>query len=187
MKHRYNVQLTILKSSTEKNGKLQDKIKKNLENFNEKKLLLIEKEKKKVKEYLKKINKYKNKNNSPTYEDKRKYYLIQQKLNINRANKETDMKYSELLEKQGYLLGFSYNIEKDDKSRKKDLLKNNKKMQDENKKIYNNFNQFLENIEKKNINNKTDKVKMKIYNKKVKEELEEKMRKEEEELKRLGL
>jgi ribosomal protein S20 len=60
-------------------------------------------------------------------------------------------------------------------------------MQDENKKIYNNFNQFLENIEKKNINNKTDKVKMKIYNKKVKEELEEKMRKEEEELKRLGL
>ena len=60
-------------------------------------------------------------------------------------------------------------------------------MQDENKKIYQDFNEFLGKIEKNNINNKTDKVKLKIYNKKVKEELEEKMRKEEEELKRLGL
>ena len=188
IKHRYNVQLTILKSATEKNGKLQDKIKKNLENFNEKKIILMEKEKKKVKEYLKKINKYNNiRNNLSNYEDKRKYYLIQQKLNINRTNKETEIKNNELLEKQGYLLGFSYNIEKDDKSRKKNMLKNNRIMQDENKKIYQNFNEFLEKIEKNNINNKTDKVKMKMYNKKVKEELEEKMRKEEEELKRLGL
>ena len=60
-------------------------------------------------------------------------------------------------------------------------------MQDENKKIYQDFNEFLGKIEKNNINDNTDKVKLKIYNKKVKEELEEKMRKEEEELKRLGL
>ena len=188
MKHRYNVQLTIIKSATEKNGKLQDKIKKNLENFNEKKMVLMEKEKKKVKEYLKKINKYKNAHNNPSNtENNRKYYLEQQKLNINKTNKETEKKYSDLLEKQGYLLGFSYNLEKDDISRKKDILRNNKMMQDENKKIYQNFNEFLEKIEKNNINNKTDKIKMKIYNKKVKEELEEKMRKEEEELKKLGL
>ena len=188
MKHRYNVQLTIIKSATEKNGKLQDKIKKNLENFNEKKMVLMEKEKKKVKEYLKKINKYKNAHNNPSNtENNRKYYLEQQKLNINKTNKETEKKYSDLLEKQGYLLGFSYNLEKDDINRKKDILKNNKMMQDENKKIYQNFNEFLEKIEKNNINNKTDKIKMKIYNKKVKEELEEKMRKEEEELKKLGL
>ena len=188
IKHRYNVKLAILKSATEKNGKLQDKIKKNLENFNEKKIILMEKERKKVKEYLKKINKYNNiRNTSPNYENKRKYYLIQQKLNIKRTNKETKKKNNELLEKQGFLLGFSYNIEKDDKSRKKIMLKNNKKMQDENKKIYQDFNEFLGKIEKNNINNKTDKVKLKIYNKKVKEELEEKMRKEEEELKRLGL
>ena len=188
IKHRYNVKLAILKSATEKNGKLQDEIKKNLENFNEKKIILMEKERKKVKEYLKKINKYNNiRNTSPNYENKRKYYLIQQKLNIKRTNKETEMKNNELLEKQGFLLGFSYNIEKDDKSRKKIMLKNNKKMQDENKKIYQDFNEFLGKIEKNNINNKTDKVKLKIYNKKVKEELEEKMRKEEEELKRLGL
>ena len=187
IKHRYNVQLTILKSATEKNGKLQDRIQKNLENFNEKKIILMEKEKKKIKEYLKKINKYNNIRNKSPYEDKRKYYLIQQKQNINRTNKETEMKNNELLEKQGYLLGFSYNIEKDDKSRKKNMLKNNMKMQDENKKIYDDFNEFLGKIEKNNINNKTDKVKLKIYNKKVKEELEEKMRKEEEELKRLGL
>ena len=67
------------------------------------------------------------------------------------------------------------------------MLRNNRKMQDENKKIFRSFSKFLEQIEKNNINNKTDKIKLKIYNKKVKEELEEKNRKEEEELKRLGL
>ena len=60
-------------------------------------------------------------------------------------------------------------------------------MEDENEKIYKNFNQFLGKIEKNNINSKNDNIKLKLYNKKVKEELEEKNRKEEEELKRLGL
>ena len=186
-KHRYNVKLTILKSSEEKNGKLQDRIKKNLENFNEKKIILMEKERKKVKEYLKKINKYKNVNTNSNYENKRKYYLDQQKLNASKVNKETENKYNEILDKQEYLLGISYDIEKDDINRKKDILRNNLMMQDENKKIYQNFNQFLEKIEKNNINNKNDKMKLKMYNKKVKEELLEKERKEEEELKRLGL
>ena len=160
--HRYNVKMAILKSSEEKNGKLQDRIKKNLENFNEKQLILKEKERKKVKEYLKKINKYKN-------------------LNINSTE------HSDILDKQEFLLVIAFDIEKDDVKRQKGMLRNNRKMQDENKKIFRSFSKFLEQMEKNNINNKTDKIKLKIYNKKVKEELEEKNRKEEEELKRLGL
>ena len=133
IKHRYNVQLTILKYSDEKNGKLMDKIKKNMQNFNEKK------------------------------------------------------RYNEILNKQEDILSIAYDIEKDDNDRKKEMLRNNKMMQDNNKKIYKSFNHFLEKIEKNNINSKNDNMKLKIYNKKVKEELEEKIRKEEEELKRLGL
>ena len=189
IKHRYNVQLTILKYSDEKNGKLMDKIKKNMQNFNEKKEILKEKEKKKVKEYLKKINKYKNnsKNSTPNKENKRKYFLEMQKININKTNKDKEKRYNEILNKQEDILSIAYDIEKDDNDRKKEMLRNNKMMQDNNKKIYKSFNHFLEKIEKNNINSKNDNMKLKIYNKKVKEELEEKIRKEEEELKRLGL
>ena len=186
--HRYNVKMAILKSSEEKNGKLQDRIKKNLENFNEKQLILKEKERKKVKEYLKKINKYKNPNiNSPEKSNNRKYFLEMQKYNINKSNKDIAKKHNDILDKQEYLLGIAFDIEKDDVKRQKGMLRNNRKMQDENKKIFRSFSKFLEQMEKNNINNKTDKIKLKIYNKKVKEELEEKNRKEEEELKRLGL
>ena len=188
IKHRYNVQCTILKSSEEKNGKLQDKIKKNLENFNEKRILLKENEKKKVKEYLKKINKYKIGNSiSSDYEDKRKSFLDLQKFNMNKSNKDLEQKYSDILDKQEYLLSVAYDIEKKNLRTKKNMIKNSRKMEDENEKIYKNFNQFLGKIEKNNINSKNDNIKLKLYNKKVKEELEEKNRKEEEELKRLGL
>ena len=187
IKHRYNVQCTILKSSEEKNGKLQEKIKKNLENFNEKRILLKEKEKKKVKEYLKKINKYKIGNSISNYEDKRKSFLDLQKFNISKSKKDLEQKYSDILDKQEYLLSVAYDIEKKDLTSKKNMIKNSRKMEDENEKIYKNFNQFLGKIEKNNINSKNDNIKLKLYNKKVKEELEEKNRKEEEELKKLGL
>ena len=188
IKHRYNVKLAILKSSEEKNGKLQDKIKKNLENFNEKRIILREKEKKKVKEYLKKINKYKIDNiNSSNIENKRKNFLELQKENISKSNKDLEQKYSDILDKQEYLLSVAYDIEEKDLNIKKNMIKNSRKKEDKNERIYKNFNQFLGKIEKNNINNKNDTAKLKIYNKKVKEELEEKNRKEEEELKRLGL
>ena len=188
IKHRYNVKLAILKSSEEKNGKLQDKIKKNLENFNEKRIILREKEKKKVKEYLKKINKYKIDNiNSSNIENKRKNFLELQKENISKSNKDLEQKYSDILDKQEYLLSVAYDIEEKDLNLKKNMIKNSRKKEDKNERIYKNFNQFLGKIEKNNINNKNDTAKLKIYNKKVKEELEEKNRKEEEELKRLGL
>ena len=187
IKHRYNVQCTILKSSEEKSGKLQEKIKKNLENFNEKRILLKEKEKKKVKEYLKKINKYKIGNSLSNYEDKRKNFLDLQKFNISKSKKDLEQKYSDILDKQEYLLSVAYDIEKKDLTSKKNMIKNSRKMEDENEKIYKNFNQFLGKIEKNNINSKNDNIKLKLYNKKVKEELEEKNRKEEEELKKLGL
>ena len=110
-----------------------------------------------------------------------------QKININKTNKDKEKRYNEILNKQEDILSIAYDIEKDDNDRKKEMLRNNKMMQDNNKKIYKSFNHFLEKIEKNNINSKNDNMKLKIYNKKVKEELEEKIRKEEEELKRLGL
>ena len=81
----------------------------------------------------------------------------------------------------------AYDIEKKDLDTKKNMIKNSLILEDKNKKIFQNYNKFLEKIEKNNISNKNDNIRLKMYNKKVKEELEEKNRKEEEELKRLGL
>ena len=187
--HRYNVKMTLIKSSEEKSGRLMDKIKKNLENFNEKRLLLEEKEKNKIKKYLKKINKYKGNNisSSQNFEEKRKNFLELQKDNMNKSNKDLERKYEDILDKQEYVLSVAYDIEKKDLDRKKNMIKHSKILEDQNQKIFKNYNKFLEKIEKNNISSKNDNIRLKMYNKKVKEELEEKNRKEEEELKRLGL
>ena len=63
-----------------------------------------------------------------------------------------------------------------DSNNKKNLYQNSLRIQNENEKRYQSFNEFLDKIEKNNIVNKTDNVKLKLYNKKVKEELEERNR-----------
>ena len=182
IKRRYNIKLNILRDRSEKSGRLQEHIQKNLENFNEKKELLEKKERKKIKEYLKKINKYNSDSKNLNYNisEKRQYYSDLQKKNINNVEKEFEEKYNDVLWKQEYIKNVAYDIQKVDEDKRKNIYQNNLQMQNENEKKYKSFYEFLSKIEKDNIVNKTDNVKLKIYNKKVKEELEEKMRKEEE-------
>ena len=179
----YNIKLNILRDRSEKSGRLKEKIKKNLENFNEKKEILEQKEKKKIKEYLKKMNKYNNSSkNFISNKIKRQYYSNLQKANINSAEKEIERKYNDYLMKQQDLLNIVYDIQQEDDYKRKNIYQSVLLKQNENEEKYQSFSQFLENIEKNNIMNKPDSFKLKLYNKKVKEELEEKRRKEEEEL-----
>ena len=179
----YNVKLNILRDRSEKSGRLKEKIKKNLENFNEKKEMLERKEKKKIKEYLKKMNKYNNSSkNFISNKIKRQYYSNLQKANINSAEKEFERKYNDYLLKKQDLLNIVLDIQQEDDYKRKNVYQSVLLKQNENEEKYQSFSQFLENIEKKNIMNKPDSFKLKVYNKKVKEELEEKRRKEEEEL-----
>ena len=106
---------------------------------------------------------------------------------MNKSNKDLERKYEDILDKQEYVLSVAYDIEKKDLDSKKNMIKHSKILEDQNQKIFKNYNKFLEKIEKNNISSKNDNIRLKMYNKKVKEELEEKNRKEEEELKRLGL
>ena len=69
-----------------------------------------------------------------------------------------------------------------DNDKRQNLYHNSLLMQNENEKKYKSFYEFLNKIEKDSIVNKTENIKLKIYNKKVREENEEKRRKEEEEL-----
>ena len=177
----YNIKLNILRDRSEKSGRLKEHIQKNLESFNEKKEILEQKEKKKIKEYLKKINKYNSgSKNYVSNKIKRQYYSNLQKANANNAEKEFERKYNDYLIKQENLLNIVYDIQQVDSNKRKNLYKNNLLMKNENEEKYQSFSQFLEKMEKSNIINKPDNIKLKIYNKKVREENEEKIRKEEE-------
>ena len=183
IKRRYNIKLNILRDRSEKSGRLMERIKKNLENFNEKKELLERKEKKKIKEYLKKINKHNSGSKiSINTNEKRELYANLQKKNINNAEKEFEEKYNDYLWKQENLKIIAYDMQRVDNDKRQNLYHNSLLMQNENEKKYKSFYEFLNKIEKDSIVNKTENIKLKIYNKKVREENEEKRRKEEEEL-----
>ena len=181
IKRRYNVKLAILRDRSEKSGRLKEHIKKNLENFQEKKEIIQKNERKKIKEYLKKINKYNNDSkNLVNNNEKRIYYSKLQKTNINILEKEFEEKYNDFLWKQENIKNIAFDMQKIDSDNRKNLYQDSLQKQNENEKKFQSFYEFLDKIEKNNIVNKTDNVKLKIYNKKVKEEQEEKNRKLEE-------
>ena len=181
IKRRYNVKLNLIRDRSEKSGRLKEHIQKNLENFQEKKEIIKKKEKKRIKEYLKKINKYnKDSKNLVNNNEKRIKFSNLQKKNINNVQKEFEERYNDLLWKQENIKNIAFDMQRIDSNNKKNLYQNSLRIQNENEKKYQSFNEFLDKIEKNNIVNKTDNVKLKIYNKKVKEELEERNRKLEE-------
>ena len=180
IKRRYNIKLNILRDKSEKNGRLKDKIQKNLENFQEKREILEKNEKKRIRGYLKKMNKYNGSKSMIHSNEKRIYYSNLQKNNIINNQKELEEKYNDFLWNMEYIKNIASDMQKVDSDNRKNLYQNNLQLQTENEKKCQSFYDFLEKIEKKNINNKTDNAKLKLYNKKVREEIEEKNRREEE-------
>ena len=180
IKRRYNIKLNILRDKSEKNGRLKDKIQKHLENFQEKREILEKKEKKKIRDYLKKMNKYNGSKSMIHSNEKRIYYSNLQKNNIINNQKELEERYNDYLWNMEYIKNIAYDMQKVDSDNRKNLYQNNMQLQTENEKKCQSFYDFLEKIEKKNIINKTDNAKLKLYNKKVREEIEEKNRREEE-------
>ena len=180
IKRRYNIKLNILRDRSEKSGRLQDKVKKNLENFYEKKELLQQKEKKKIKEILKKMNKKNNISKSVINSERRQYYSDLQKANIKNSEAEFENKYKDYLLKQEDLKNYVNDVQKEDSNYKKYLYQNTLQNYNENDKKYKDFYEFLDKSKKKSIINQSDNIKLKMYNIKVRKELEEKLKKEEE-------
>ena len=181
MNNRYNVRLNILRDRSEKSGRLKDYIKKNLDNFLEKKEILEQQEKEKIKKLLKKINKKKNdSNNQINSKSQREYYSDLQKANINKEEKKFEIKYNDYLMQQQDLKNYNCDLQKEDSNNKKYIYRNILEKYNNNEKKYESFHQFLDEAEKKDITKMPDKVKLKLYKKKVKEENEERIRKEEE-------
>jgi hypothetical protein len=176
---RYNIRLAILRDRSEKTGRLKEQVKKKMESFQEKQELLEQKEQEKIKKIMGKINKNKiGKNIYANNKSKREFYSNLQKENINNFEKEKEQKYNDYLLDQEYYLGVAYDIQNEHNNKK--IFQNIIDKHSENEKKYQDFYQFVDNSKKQDINLKPDKIKMKEYKKKVREEIEEKNRKEEE-------
>ena len=78
------------------------------------------------------------------------------------------------------LKNYNCDLQKEDSNNKKYIYRNILEKYNNNEKKYESFHQFLDEAEKKDITKMPDKVKLKLYKKKVKEENEERIRKEEE-------
>lgn len=176
---RYNIRLAILRDRSEKTGRLKEQAKKKMESFQEKQELLEQKEQEKIKKIMGKINKKKSmSNNYENIKSKRLLYSNLQKENINNAEKEKEQKYNDYLLDQEYYLGVAYDIQNEHNNQK--IFQNIIDKHNENEKKYQDFYHFVDNSKKQDINLKPDKIKMKEYKKKIREEIEEKNRKEEE-------
>ena len=179
IKRRYNIRLAILRDRSEKTGRLKEQIKKKMESFQEKQELLELKEKETIKKIMGKINKSKVGTNSyASNRAKRELYSNLQKENINNFEKENEQKYNDYLYDQEYYLGVACDIQNEYNNKK--IFQNIIDKHNENEKKYQDFYHFVDNSKKQDINLKPDKIKMKEYKKKVREEIEEKNRKEEE-------
>ena len=108
-----------------------------------------------------------------------------QKKNYIDAQKELDLKYEYLMEKQEDIVNFCNDIQKDDEYLKKVIMKNSKESKDEMNKDINEMNSFIDKIKKESIVNQNPKTIMKVYKSQVKKELEEKNKKAEEALEKL--
>ena len=78
------------------------------------------------------------------------------------------------------LKNYNNDLQKEDYDIKNNIYQNILDKNNENEKKFESFHHFLDNAVKRDIINKSDKEKFKLYKKKVREENEEKIKKEEE-------
>ena len=181
---RYNIRQNLLRDLSEKKDKRKDYLLKNIENVKEKKELLEKEEKEKINKILKRLNRKnnidikKNLNNNEN-NSHRVYFYNKQKENLNKANKEIDEYYKELILEQEDYLWMVRDIQKHEPTNKL-IIKNTLDTQNKKNMELKSLNKFLEKMDKDNINNQKEGTKMKIFLQHKKMEIENKNLKEDE-------
>ena len=183
MIRRYNIKQNLLREQSAKKEKIKENIFKNLENVREKKEQLEENEKKKIKEYIKRLNR-KMEKQSPNNDyqlHQRNYFSKLQKKNLDKANKETNDYYNELILRQEDFAVIVNELQRDEPFIKQAILQRTIKEQNKKNRHLQSLNKFLEKMEKENINNQKEDTKIRLFKEKRRIELERKRKEEEEE------
>ena len=184
---RYNMHQNILRELSEKKYKMKGIILKNFENVKEKKELLQRQEEQKIKKILKRLNRQpqslelKKDTLSVESNNQRIYFSNLQKKNLNKANKEIDEYYKELILRKEDYFWMVNDLQKDDIGNQ-NIIQKSLDLQKIKEKEMKSLNKFLEKMDKNNINNQKGGNKMKIFLNQKKLEIDNKKREEEEAL-----
>ena len=184
---RYNMHQNILRELSEKKSKMKWIILKNFENVKEKKELLQRQEEQKIKKILKRLNRQpqnlelKKESLSVESNNQRIYFSNLQKENLNKANKEIDEYYKELILRKEDYFWMVNDLQKDDVGNQ-NIIQRSLDLQKKKEKEMKSLNKFLEKMDKNNINNQKGGNKMKIFLDQKKLEIDNKKREEAEAL-----
>ena len=184
---RYNMHQNILRELSGKKYKMKGYLLKNFENVKEKKELLQRQEEQKIKKILKRLNRQpqsleiKKDILSTESNNQRIYFSNLQKENLNKANKEIDEYYKELLLRKEDYFWMVNDLQKDEVGNQ-NIIQRALDLQKIKEKEMKSLNKFLEKMDKNNINNQKGGNKMKIFLNQKKMEIDNKKREEEEAL-----
>ena len=184
---RYNMHQNILRDLSEKKYKMKENILKNFENVKEKKELLQRQEEQKIKKILKRLNRQpqnlelKKESLSVESNNQRIYFSNLQKENLNKANKEIDEYYKELILRKEDYFWMVNDLQKDEVGNQ-NIIQRSLDLQKKKEKEMKSLNKFLEKMDKNNINNQKGGNKMKIFLDQKKLEIDNKKREEAEAL-----
>ena len=184
---RYNMHQNILRELSGKKYKMKGHLLKHLENVKEKKELLQRQEEQKIKKILKRLNRQpqsleiKKDILSTESNNQRIYFSNFQKENLNKANKEIDEYYKELILRKEDYFWMVNDLQKDEVGNQ-NIIQRSLDLQKIKEKEMKSLNKFLEKMDKNNINNQKGGNKMKIFLNQKKMEIDNKKREEEEAL-----
>ena len=174
---RYNIKQIISRERSAKKIKINGIMIKNKEEVKEKKELLEKEEKKKIDQIVKKLNKEIKKEINEKKE--RDHFSILQKENYDKCNKEIDNYYNELILKRGENLLIINDLQKDEQNEKQEIIKKSLKEQNKKNIKLRYLENYIEKMDKNNINNQSEGTKRKIFLNKRR--IEERIKKEQEE------
>ena len=173
MLKRYNIKKILMRERSAKKERISYNFFKKMENIRERRELLDKKDKEKIKETMKRLNRDITKKDYRGY-NSRDYFSNLQKKNYIQYNKETEDYYHELILRQGENVMIINELQKDEPYLKQDIIKRSLKEQDKKFQKLKDLDKYLEKMDRININNQDEEIKTKLYKEKIKKENEKK-------------
>ena len=173
MLKRYNIKKILTREHSAKKERISYNYFKKMENIRERRELLDKKDKEKIKETIKRLNRDITKKDYRGY-NSRDYFSNLQKKNYIQYNKDTEDYYHELILRQGENVMIINELQKDEPYLKQDIIKRSLKEQDKKFQKLKDLDKYLEKMDRININNQDEEIKTKLYKEKIKKENEKK-------------
>ena len=166
---RYNIRQILQRERSAKNERIKKKFIINYDSMREKREYLEKEDEKKIQQTIKRLNRDMKKYNYKGY-NSRDFYANLQKKNYEQYKKLNNAYYKDLIIRQADNVLIINELQKDEPNIRQIILKRSLKEQNKKSSELKSLDNFLEKMNKININNQTEEKKTKLFKKKIKEE-----------------